>query len=145
MLRFDPFRDFDRMSEQLTRTTRSMLAMDAVRGDDEVTIYVDAPGATPEDIDVSIERNELTVSVERVWVDDDKEVLARERPQGMFSRRFMLSDALDLDRLRAKTEHGVVTLSIPVAEKSKPRKIDVSDGSRAEAIETTSRSDDEQQ
>jgi HSP20 family protein len=55
----------------------------------------------------------------------------------------MLSDALDLDRLRAKTENGVLTLSIPVGEKSKPRKIDVNDGSRAEAIETTSRSDDD--
>jgi HSP20 family protein len=143
MLRFDPFRDLDRMSEQINRSTRSMLAMDAVRGDDEVTIYVDAPGATTNDIDVSIERNELTVSVERVWPDDDKEVIARERPQGVFTRRFMLSDALDLDRLRAKTENGVLTLSIPVGEKSKPRKIDVNDGSRAEAIETTSRSDDD--
>lgn len=138
MLRFDPFRDLDRMTEQITRTTRSMLAMDAVRGDDEVTIYVDAPGATSDDIDVSIERNELTVTVERRWSDDDSDVLARERPQGTFSRRFMLNDALDLDGLQAKTEHGVLTLSIPVSEKSKPRRIDVSDGSRAEAIETTS-------
>jgi HSP20 family protein len=143
MLRFDPFRDLDRMSEQLNRSTRSMLAMDAVRGDDEVMIYVDVPGATTDDIDVSIERNELTVSVERVWAGDDKEVIARERPQGVFTRRFMLSDALDLDRLRAKTENGVLTLSIPVGEKSKPRRIDVDDGSRAEAIETTSSSDDD--
>ncbi|MDW3213655.1 MAG: Hsp20/alpha crystallin family protein [Ilumatobacteraceae bacterium] len=143
MLRFDPFRDLDRMTEQITRGSRSMLAMDAVRADDEITIYIDAPGATTDDIDVSIERNELTVSVDRVWNDDDKEVLARERPQGTFSRRFILNDALDLEELKAKTENGVLTLSIPVAERSKPRRIDVSDGSRSEAIEATSTSDNE--
>lgn len=142
MLRFDPFRDLDRMAEQVTRSSRSMLAMDAVRADDEVTIYVDAPGVAPDSIDVSIERNELTVSVERVWHDDDREVLARERPQGSFSRRFILNDALDLDGLRAKTENGVLTLSIPVAERSKPRRVDVSDGSRSEAIEATTSSEE---
>ena len=110
MLRFDPFRDLDRVTEQLSRQTRSMLAMDAVRDDDEVIIYIDVPGVSADDIDVSVEKNELNITVERRWNDDDKQVLSSERPQGSFSRRIMLSDALDLDQLSAKTSEGVLTI-----------------------------------
>lgn len=138
LMRFDPFRDFDRMTDQLTRGQRSVLAMDAVRDEHEVTIYMDVPGVATEDIDVSIEKNELTVTIERRWRDEDKQVISSERPQGSFSRRIMLSDALDLDRLQAKTADGVLVISIPVAERSKPRRIEVAQTSDEETIETTS-------
>lgn len=138
MLRFDPFRDIDRMTEQMSRQARSMLAMDAVRDDDEVIIYIDVPGVGAGDIDVSVEKNELTVSVDRRWDDEHLQVLSRERPQGTFSRRIMLSDALDLDRLAAKTSDGVLTISIPVAERSKPRRIDIETASGEQAIDATS-------
>ncbi len=126
LMRFDPFRDIDRMTDQLSRQARSLLAMDAVRDENEVIIYIDVPGVARDDIDVSVEKNELTVTVERRWSDDGKQILSTERPQGSFSRRVMLSDALDLDRLAATTSNGVLTITIPVAERSKPRRIDVS-------------------
>jgi HSP20 family protein len=138
LMRFDPFREIDRMSEGLARPTRSVLAMDAVRDEHEVTIYMDVPGVAKDDIEVSVEKNELTVTIERVWDDDDKQVLSSERPQGTFSRRIMLSDALDLEQLSAHTSDGVLIITIPVAERSKPRRIDVTTHPNDEAIETTS-------
>lgn len=137
LMRFDPFREIDRMTEGLGRSPRSVLAMDAVRDEHEVVIYIDVPGVATDDIDVSVEKNELTVTVERRWEDDDKQVLSSERPQGVFSRRLVLSDALDLDQLAAKTANGVLIISIPVAERSKPRRIDVSTERSETAIDTT--------
>ena len=137
LMRFDPFRDIDRMTEGIARSSRSVLAMDAVRDEHEVTIYIDVPGVDNDDIDVSVEKNELTVTIERRWSDEDKQVLSSERPQGTFARRIMLSDALDLDQLKAKTSNGVLIIAIPVAERSKPRRIDVSTDSHDEAIDTT--------
>jgi HSP20 family protein len=136
MLRFDPFFDFDRVAQPVARQ-RSMLALDAVRDDDEVTIYLDVPGVTGDDLDVSVERHELTVRVERRWRDDDKRTIARERSQGAFERQLTLSDALDTDRLTAELAEGVLIIKVPVAERAKQRSIEVSgtDG-RAEPIET---------
>lgn len=138
LMRFDPFRDIDRMTESLTRQARSLLAMDAIRDDDEVIIYIDVPGVESDDIDVSVEKNDLTVTVERRWRDEGKQVLSSERPQGSFSRRIMLSDALDVDELSASTASGVLTIRIPVAERSKPRRVEVSATDHDQAIETTS-------
>lgn len=139
LMRFDPFRDLDRMTDQLSRPGRSILAMDAVRSEHEVTIYIDVPGVTRDDIDVSVEKNELTVSVDRRWAESEgQQIVSNERPQGTFTRRIVLSDALDLDSLTAKTSDGVLIISIPIAERSKPRRIDVATDSRDEAIETTS-------
>ncbi|NNE12198.1 MAG: Hsp20/alpha crystallin family protein [Ilumatobacter sp.] len=138
LMRFDPFREFDRLNEQLGRQSRSVLAMDAVRDEDEVTVYIDVPGVSNDDIDVSVEKNELTVSIERRWNDEGKQVLTTERPQGSFARRLMLNDAVDLDGLKAKTSDGVLIISIPVAERSKPRRIDVETGDDGDsAIEAT--------
>lgn len=137
LMRFDPFREIDRMTEGLSRSTRSVLAMDAVRDEQEVTIYIDVPGVESDDIDVSIEKNELTVTVERRWEDEDQQVLSSERPQGTFTRRIVLSDALDLDQLKAKTSNGVLIIAIPVGERSKPRRIEISRESTDSAIETT--------
>ena len=137
LMRFDPFREIDRMTEGLSRSPRSVLAMDAVRDEHEIVIYIDVPGVANDDIDVSVEKNELTVTVERRWNDEDKTILSSERPQGTFSRRIVLSDALDLDDLKAKTANGVLIISIPVAERSKPRRIDIATDPTDAAIDTT--------
>ena len=137
LMRFDPFREIDRMGEGRARSSRSVLAMDAVRDEHEVVIYIDVPGVATDDIDVSVEQNELTVTVERRWEDDDKEVLSSERPQGVFSRRLVLGQALDLEQLTARTADGVLIISIPVAERSRPRRIDISTERTESAIETT--------
>lgn len=144
MLRFDPLREFDRLTrETRERTTPAVMAFDAVRDDDSVTLYFDVPGISADDLEVSVERNELTISATRVWKDDSKETLVTERPQGSFTRRVMLSDALDTDRLDANLADGVLELTIPVSQKSKPRKIDVTTGSQEEAIEVSGSDADE--
>lgn len=137
MLRFDPFFDLDRMTQPVARQ-RSMLALDAVRDDDEVTIYLDVPGVSGDDLDVSVERNELTIRAERRWDDDDKRVIARERSQGSYERQLTLSDALDTDQLTAELSDGVLIIKVPVSERAKQRTVEVRGGDQAEAIETTS-------
>jgi HSP20 family protein len=121
----DPFRDFDRIAQQLLGTTNRpvVMPMDAWREGDRFVIEFDLPGVSPETIDLDVERNVLTVSAERVARNGDWEMLASERPRGRFSRQLVLGDNLDLDHIEAGYQDGVVRLSVPVAEKAKPRKI----------------------
>ena len=124
----DPFRDFDRLTQQLLGTTNrpAVMPMDAWREGDSFLIEFDLPGVAPESIDLDVERNVLTVRAERVARNGDWEMLASERPRGVFSRQLVLGDNLDLDRIEAGYDAGVLRLSIPVAEQAKPRKIEVS-------------------
>jgi len=98
-------------------------------------VHFDLPGVDPASIDLEVERNVLTISAERSWrpVDGD-EVVAAERTHGSFRRQLLIGDGLDTERMHASYEHGVLTLTIPVAEKSKPRKFNVTTGSDKESI-----------
>jgi len=127
----DPFRDFDRLTQQLAGTTNRpvVMPMDAWREGDRFVIEFDLPGVSPESVDLDVERNVLTVSAERVSRNGDWEMLASERPRGVFSRQLVLGDNLDLDQIEAHYDAGVLRLSIPVAERAKPRKIEVNSGS----------------
>ena len=127
----DPFRDFDRLTQQILGTTNrpAVMPMDAWREGDAFTIEFDLPGVARESIDLDVERNVLTVRAERVARNGDWEMLATERPRGVFSRQLVLGDNLDLDRIEAGYQDGVLRLIVPVAEKAKPRKIEVSTGS----------------
>ena len=129
----DPFRDLDRLASQVLGTTNrpAVMPMDAWRQGDVFHIEFDLPGVAPGSIDLDVERNVLTVRAERVARNGDWEMLASERPRGVFSRQLVLGDNLDLDRIDAHYDSGVLQLSIPVAERAKPRKIDVSTGSQA--------------
>ena len=124
----DPFRDLDRLAQQLLGTTSRPVAMpmDAWREGDRFVIEFDLPGVSPESIDLDIERNVLTVRAERVTRNGDWERLASERPHGAFSRQLVLGDNLDLDRIEAGYDSGVLRLVVPVAERAKPRKIEIS-------------------
>lgn len=124
----DPFRDFDRLTQQLLGTTNRpvVMPMDAWREGDRFVIEFDLPGVSPESVDLDVERNVLTVSAERVSRNGDWEMLASERSRGRFSRQLVLGDNLDLDRIEAGYENGVLRLVVPVAEKAKPRKIQLS-------------------
>jgi HSP20 family protein len=104
------------------------MPMDAWREGDTFCVELDLPGVTPESIDLDVERNVLTVRAERLPNNGDWEMLASERPRGMFSRQLVLGDNLDLDRIDARYDGGVLRLTIPVAERAKPRKIQVSSG-----------------
>jgi HSP20 family protein len=134
----DPFRDFDRLASQVLGTTNrpAVMPMDAWRQGDVFHIEFDLPGVSPDSIDLDVERNVLTVRAERVGRNGDWEMLASERPRGVFSRQLVLGDNLDLDQIDAHYDTGVLRLSIPVAERAKPRKIDVSsDSAERTAIE----------
>ncbi len=121
----DPFRDFDRLTQQLLGTTNRpvVMPMDAWREGDRFVIEFDLPGVNPETIDLDVERNVLTLSAERVARNGDWEMLASERPRGRFSRQLVLGDNLDLEHIEASYTGGVIRLTVPVAEKAKPRKI----------------------
>ena len=87
-------------------------------------VELDLPGVDPASVDLDVERNVLTVRAERKTL-PDREFLAAERPRGVFSRQLILGDALDTGRVQASYEAGVLTLRVPVAEKAKPRKIEI--------------------
>jgi HSP20 family protein len=124
----DPFRDFDRLTQQLLGTTNRpvVMPMDAWREGDRFVIEFDLPGVAQESIDLDVERNVLTVSAERLPRNGDWEMLASERPRGRFSRQLVLGDNLDLDGIEAAYQGGVLRLDVPVAERAKPRKIQLS-------------------
>ncbi len=102
---------------------RHRMPMDAWREGHEFIVEFDLPGVDPDSIDLDVERNVLTVKAERKALQGDRELLAAERPRGVFSRQLILGDTLDTERVRAAYDGGVLTLKIPVAEKAKPRKI----------------------
>jgi HSP20 family protein len=136
LMRTDPFREFDRLAQAVlgagTTTRPAVMPMDAWRQGDTFMIEFDLPGVQPETLDIDVERNVLTVRAERTPRNGDWELLASERPTGLFSRQLVLGDNLDLDRLEATYDGGVLRLKVPVAEKAKPRKIEVSKGSSSE-------------
>jgi HSP20 family protein len=133
LMRTDPFREFDRLAQQLvgagTTSRPAVMPMDAWREGDTFVVEFDLPGTAPETLDIDVERNVLTVKAERPARNGDWEMLASERPTGLFSRQLVLGDNLDLDQVKADYADGVLRLVIPVAEKAKPRKVEISSGS----------------
>jgi HSP20 family protein len=133
LMRTDPFRELDRLSQQLlgthgTTARPSAMPMDAWREGDTFTVEFDLPGVNPDSIDLDVERNVVTVRAERPARASDAELIAAERARGIFSRQLVLGDNLDTERISAGYDAGVLTLRIPVAEKAKPRKIVVNQG-----------------
>lgn len=138
--RTDPFRDLDTLAQQAfgTRLRPSAMPLDAFRQGDTFTVRLDIPGVDPASIDLTVEKDVLTVSAERRWdVADDVQVVASERPQGVYRRQLFLGKSLDADQVTADYTNGVLTVTIPVAEKAKPRKVEVTSGAASPAIETT--------
>jgi HSP20 family protein len=123
----DPFRDFDRLAQQFFGTTNrpAVMPMDAWREGDRFVLELDLPGVAKESIDIDVERNVLTIRAERVARNGDWEMLTSERTRGAFSRQLVLGDNLDLDKIEAAYADGVLRLVIPVAEKAKPRRVEI--------------------
>lgn len=140
LMRFDPVREFDTLAQLLTRqggVARSLaMPMDAYRDGDQFIVNIDLPGVDPDAIDLSLERNEFTVTAERQWQpQENQQVVIAERPQGEFSRQLFLGDSLDGDGMQAIYDKGVLTLTIPVAEQAKPRKVEVSAAETSQPVE----------
>ena len=121
----DPLAELDRLARDMGNR-QTLMPVDAYRWDDKFYLHFDLPGVDPESIDITLERNTLTVTAERNWHPvEEAQVLLRERRQGTITRRFRLGDGLDSDHIEAGYDHGVLTLTIPMSEEDKPRKITV--------------------
>jgi len=138
LMRTDPFRDFDRLTEAVlgTRARPAVMPMTAYREDGTFVVHLDLPGASADSIDLTVEQNVLTVHAERKPpVGDQAERVVDERSYGVFSRQLFLGDTLDADQLTADYDAGVLTLRIPIAEKAKPRKVEITAGGSAKEIQ----------
>jgi len=140
LMRTDPFRELDRLTQQVfgangTLARPSVMPMDAWRDGDTFHVEFDLPGVNPDSIDLDVEGNVVTVKAERPTRASDAELIAAERPRGVFSRQLILGDNLDTEHISASYDSGVLTLEIPVAEQAKPRKISIaSKGDDRQAI-----------
>jgi HSP20 family protein len=147
LMRTDPFRELDRVAQQVFGTAARPAAMpiDAYRKGDEFVVLFDLPGMDASSIDLTVERNVLTVHAERARsTADDVELLIGERPHGTFSRQLFLAETLDTDRLVAEYTDGVLQLRVPVKEQAKPRRVDVAvGGGKATPIEATASDNDD--
>jgi HSP20 family protein len=138
LLRFDPFRELERLSQEATGGAGRPFAMpmDAYRRGDRFVVHLDLPGVDASSIDLTVERNVLTVSAERSWpVEDGDQVVIAERPQGRFHRQLFLGEGLDSDRVEASYDNGVLTVVVPVAERARARRVEVgTSAGRPEAV-----------
>lgn len=141
VLRFDPFRELDRMTEQMlgvpagTARTPRFMPMDLYRSGDHYVLHADLPGVDPGSVDVSIDNGTLTIRAQRsARTEDGVEWLASERFTGSYLRQLSLGDGIDADAIRATYENGVLTVTLPLAARAKPRRIDIAVGGDAAVI-----------
>ena len=136
LMRTDPFRDLDRWTQQVLGTAArpAVMPMDAWREGDQFIVELDLPGIQGDSLSLDVERNVLTVRAERPGPDPDREMVSAERPRGVFSRQLFLGDTLDADQIQASYHDGLLRLTIPVAEKPKPRRIKIASSEEKTAI-----------
>jgi HSP20 family protein len=137
LMRTDPFRDFDRLTQQVLGTAArpAVMPMDAWRDGDAFIVEFDLPGVDADSLDLDVERNVLTVHARRPALDSNREMVSAERPRGVFSRQLFLGETLDTDRIEASYSGGVLRLTIPVAEKAKPRRIEIATNDEKTSID----------
>ncbi|MFI7667127.1 Hsp20/alpha crystallin family protein [Nocardia sp. NPDC049526] len=136
LMRTDPFRDLDRFTQQVfgTAARPAAMPMDAWREGEEFVVELDLPGVDPDSLDLDVERNVLTVRAQRSELNAGRELIAAERPRGVFSRQLFLGESLDTEAISADYNDGVLRLRIQIAEKAKPRKIDIERSNRRQVI-----------
>ena len=137
LMRTDPFRELDRLTQQVLGTAArpAAMPMDAYRQGDNFCICLDLPGISAESIDLTVEQNVLTVRAERAPVQaGGAQMIIAERPYGTFSRQVFLGETLDADHIGADYAAGVLTLTIPVRESAKPRSIHVTSSDQKQAV-----------
>jgi HSP20 family protein len=142
LMRTDPFRDFDRLTQQVLGTPARPAAMpiDAFRKGDTFVVQFDLPGVDAASIELTVEQNVLTVHAERKRTDEEAvEMLLGERPHGTFSRQLFLGETLDTDHIEANYADGVLTIRLPIAEKAKPRRVEINVGNGSRSLDAASR------
>lgn len=147
LMRFDPFRDLDRWADQALAGARSLrpMPMEALRRGDQFIVAIDVAGVSPDDVDITVERNVVDITARRRPLrQEGDEIIVDERPYGEFRRQLFLGDNLDTDNLKAQYDRGVLLLTIPVSETAKPRKVEIGTPTeQAQSIQA--RSESEQQ
>jgi len=137
LMRTDPFRDLDRLTQQMfgTAARPAAMPMDAWRQGDNFYVCFDLPGINAGSIDLTVEQNVLTVRADRTPVKaDGAEMIVAELPYGTFTRQVFLGETLDADHIGADYAAGVLTLTIPVHEAAKPRSIQVTSSDQKQAV-----------
>lgn len=138
LVRFDPFRELQELADGIFSRSGgfgSAMPVDAYELGDEFIIRLDIPGVDPESIDVNLAHDTLTISAERKWdADPDAHVILAERPMGKITKQLYLSERVDASKLSAHYDNGVLTITIPLAQDVKPRKIPVVKGNGAKAL-----------
>jgi HSP20 family protein len=143
----DPFRQLDRLTSQLVSGTRTPMgmALDVWQADDGYHVALDLPGVDPADVEITSERNMLTIRADRrAEYEQGQNVLVAERPQGIFTRQLQLGESLDTQKVQARYANGVLHLIIPVAEAAQPRRIEVQSAEAQQSIEVSSGQDSEE-
>ncbi len=146
LIRFDPFREMDRIAQMASGAAPAprSFPLDAYRRGDEFIVQFDLPGIDTSSLDLTVERNVLTVKGERRFARQDAdEIVVSERPQGVFTRQLLLGETLDGERISASYDDGVLTLTIPVAEQAKPRKVQISSSGGPQTIQAHSSNGEE--
>ncbi|HEY0487278.1 MAG TPA: Hsp20/alpha crystallin family protein [Mycobacteriales bacterium] len=137
VLRFDPFRDVDRLAEQLLGSQRAprVMPMDLFRSGDHYVLACDLPGVDPGSVNVDVHGGVLSIRAERTpRSEEHAQWLAQERPSGTFLRQLTLGEGVDPEQISATYENGVLTLTLPVAERAKPRRIQVTTGDEGRRV-----------
>ena len=137
-LRFDPFRELDRMASEMMGAARAprLMPMDAYRHGENYVLRFDLPGIDSERMEIVAENSTLTIRAERRSdAPDGAEFVVAERPSGAYSRQIMLGDGLDVDAVTAEYRDGVLVVTIPVAEQAKPRRIEIGRDGGSRTIE----------
>lgn len=138
MDRFDPIRELDRFAQAMRRETLRGMPMDLYREENRYVLSVDLPGVDPGSVDIDVDGQLLTIRAERTLVSDENATwIARERTGGSFLRQLTLGQGLDTERITAGYDNGVLSVTIPISEKAKPRKIEITTANEPTSIESS--------
>ncbi len=140
LMRFDPFREVDRLANDAWATLQRrmpFMPIDAYKHDNAYIVHFDLPGVDPSTIELTIEKNVLSLSAKREWDPGEDEVVVAERPQGTFTRQLFLGEGLDSEHVKAEYDKGVLTVTIPIAEAARPRRVEIATTSSKAAAITT--------
>ncbi|MEU6622819.1 Hsp20/alpha crystallin family protein [Streptomyces litmocidini] len=135
LMRTDPFRELDRLTQRVFNGAQGPAAMpmDAWREDGAVWVKFDLPGVDADSLDLNVDKDVLTVRAERKpEIKEGAETVISERPTGTFSRQLFLGETLDTENIEATYDAGVLSLRIPIGEQARPRKIRIGTGKRAD-------------
>jgi len=133
----DTIRELDRFAASLlgNRLSLRQMPMDLYRVGDKYVLTADLPGVTPESIDIDIDGRQLTIRAEREFENlSDLTWITRERSEGAFVRQLTIGEAIDTDDIQAEYDNGVLTVTMPIRESAKPRKVTVNHVSGADKV-----------